>query len=944
MGGGSKKQVKGYRYTLGLHLVLIHGQADFLKRIQFDKTRTAWEGSIASGSATVSAEDLYGGDQKEGGVSGVVDFLPGSFTQLENAYLQTQFGTDIPAFRGVASLVFHGPTADKAFYFGMNPYLKIVNARLQRILITTDGAEQWYAEKAAIRIGEVIIPATYDEGLPVEIDWYQATYEQGTNDQATMGVGFYTPAGVLIGSITYATLLSPPTTPPHNNWVARSVGDSTPADCGRIRLFMKMHRRTGEHNNGYIDDIEATLDGVPLAIVNPGAEAGIFGWTKVVGNLGRINSTAEAHSGAYWFDGANSLDTVYYQEFTPPALEGTFDMNPAHIIREALTSPDWGMGYNEVDIDDTSFTLAADILYSEALGISLLWDKQMPLEEFIDEIKRHINGTVYVSRATGKFVLKLIRADYNVDDLLVLDVSNTTKVEGYNFPAFGENVNSITVIYWDSATNTPASWTEDDTALIQMQGVAINTTVQYPGFTNLTIAKIIALRDLQTLSTPLRTCTIYCNTEARDLNIGDAFVLNWPDYSPLPLVLRVMGMTLGDGKTNQIKVIGTQDQFAMPAANTVSDPETEPGWSDPSQPPEPAALQIAIEAPYYELIQRAGQSSVDDTLRSANDAGYVLAAAVRASNELNAKVYLDAGSGYELADSLDFSPTATLSAGVSRTATTFPITPGKDYGRLNAATHAQIDDELFSISAFDSTTLTVGRGVLDTVPAAHLLGADIIFWDEFGEIVQTQFANGETIDVKILPSSGKGTLDIGDATPVSVTMAQRAWRPYPPGLLKINGHADPTAESENLVFTWAHRDRGLQSDVLYDTTQPSVGPEQNVTYHLRIIKNSDNSVVLEASNLGGTTTSVILPIDYAGIRAEFWSDRDGFESFQRHVLGPFVYTAGAAGAAFAAANPGSPGANTGTTADPPEPVLNTLEDVYDSATAIIPIVSQIFGK
>ena len=60
------------------------------------------------------------------------------------------------------------------------------------------------------------------------------------------------------------------------------------------------------------------------------------------------------------------------------------DMNPAHIIRECLTQP-WGLGYQSADIDDTSFTAAATALHSEGMGMSILWDKEVPIEDFVCE-------------------------------------------------------------------------------------------------------------------------------------------------------------------------------------------------------------------------------------------------------------------------------------------------------------------------------------------------------------------------------------------------------------------------------------------------------------------------------------------------------------------------------------------------------------------------------
>lgn len=44
-------------------------------------------------------------------------------------------------------------------------------------------------------------------------------------------------------------------------------------------------------------------------------------------------------------------------------------LNPAHIIRECLTDPDWGLGYQASDVDDAAFTYAADLLYIENFGL-----------------------------------------------------------------------------------------------------------------------------------------------------------------------------------------------------------------------------------------------------------------------------------------------------------------------------------------------------------------------------------------------------------------------------------------------------------------------------------------------------------------------------------------------------------------------------------------------
>ena len=140
------------------------------------------------------------------------------------------------------------------------------------------------------------------------------------------------------------------------------------------------------------------------------------------------------------------------------------DANPAHIIYECLNNATWGLGYAASEIDASSFQTAANTLASEQYGLSLLWDREQPLEEFIAEILRHIDGTLYVHPRTGKFVLKLARADYNVSSLLVLDASNILELESFSRPSESELVNQITVRYRDRSTDKDAAITVHDLA------------------------------------------------------------------------------------------------------------------------------------------------------------------------------------------------------------------------------------------------------------------------------------------------------------------------------------------------------------------------------------------------------------------------------------------------------------------------------------------------
>lgn len=806
MGGSSKKVTVGYRYFLGVHMIFCHGPVDRLLEIKVDK-RAAWLGYSAGGQINVNSPQLFGGESREGGVSGTVDFETGSAAQTQNSYLVSKLGSAVPAFRGVVGLVL------RQCYLGVNPYLKNWSARLQRIHIRQNGIAQWYDSKSQIGIAT----RTVDINLTVA--------NAGTDPNV----------GYLLDNVKatdFVVIFRPDESMPYTAMRGWPAGHTDPLPWGH------WFNVTGSDGSSTLHWYEwfATAD-----------EALAF--AKAQSPVVRTGST----SYRIHIPDGNLSDNVGGESLRI-VIASQLDMNPAHIIRECLTDPDWGMGYLESDVDDVSFRSAADALYSEGMGISILWDRQIPLEDFIKEIMRHIDAALYVDRKTGKFTLKLIRNDYVENDLLLLTENEIERVENYSRPAFGELVNSVTVNYWDSVTNGDGSITADDPALIQMQGAVIGTTIQYPGFTNGTIAAKAAMRDLRSLSIPRLSCTIYANKTAANLNIGDPFLFEWPDYHEGLIVMRVTGLGLGDGKTNRVRITCTQDTFDLPQITVVT-PEV-PDWADPTSDPTPAQYRVIVEAPYYELVQRLGQTTTDNQLGSNVDLGYILASAAAPLGAINGRLAIDAGAGYDGNDTaMDFCPATFLAADITPGQTSISITGGQSLSAITTGTHAQIGNELVKVSALTDTTMTAGRGVLDTVPSTHVAGTPVLFWDAYADSDDVEYIAGEALNVKILPTTGKGTLDVADAPTDVLTFASRAYRPYAPGNMKIGGVAYPFAigPSEALSVTWSHRDRLQQTaGDIEDTTAGNIGPEVGTTYNLRIY-GENNTLIHEELSLSGTS-------------------------------------------------------------------------------------------
>lgn len=116
MGGSSKgggDVTVGYHYYMNIHFALCHGGTDELLEVRVGD-RVAWRGDITgAGSALIAEPLLFGGEKREGGVVGIVDFMPGEDNQPVNPSLQRAItrqteATAIPSYRGVTTAFFKG--------------------------------------------------------------------------------------------------------------------------------------------------------------------------------------------------------------------------------------------------------------------------------------------------------------------------------------------------------------------------------------------------------------------------------------------------------------------------------------------------------------------------------------------------------------------------------------------------------------------------------------------------------------------------------------------------------------------------------------------------------------------------------------------------------------------------------------------------------------------
>ena len=318
--GKSKSQVVGYRHFVDVHAVIAGCRIDAIYNLRFDDKIV--EIGPKSATFTVSATDLYGGDQREGGVGGTIELLLGESTQSVSTYLGGIIDGDVPAFRGVASFVFQD------FYWGNNPYFKDWSVSPSRINYEVDETARWYPDKATI-----------DQDSA-------ATFATGFINPAVHG-GNGHEAGTAAGYVF--TGFDPTKTYNVNIDGAWNFGSGVTGKW----LHAFNIARDGDYTNRHeIPEVSYATEALALAAFVPFTITGGSTYTVYIEDDPIVDNT-----GGFNITFSESVDGP--------------DINPAHIVYEALRDTFIGGAVPTSDIDSTSFEAAADTLYSEGFGLSL---------------------------------------------------------------------------------------------------------------------------------------------------------------------------------------------------------------------------------------------------------------------------------------------------------------------------------------------------------------------------------------------------------------------------------------------------------------------------------------------------------------------------------------------------------------------------------------------
>lgn len=120
-----------------------------------------------------------------------------------------------------------------------------------------------------------------------------------------------------------------------------------------------------------------------------------------------------------------------------------YDCNPAHAIWYILHEL---TGLPEVWLDTVDFARAATTLYLENRGVSILFSTQQSSLAYLESINVHI-GNILRYGSDSKFHPKLIRDDYTVGDLPLIDETTLLEEPSFDRRSWVDTLNEVKVQY-----------------------------------------------------------------------------------------------------------------------------------------------------------------------------------------------------------------------------------------------------------------------------------------------------------------------------------------------------------------------------------------------------------------------------------------------------------------------------------------------------------------
>jgi hypothetical protein len=927
--GGDKPKISYYH--MSIHQALCHGPITSLNQIWIKEKKVASGMLTANSVVYLHDSELFGGEEKEGGIDGVAEVYLGGPEQVMTNFAAARFGessTTMPGYRGIASIFFRGyddieignrpgSSSANAGRFIFDLFADLASSAFDAVnTFLARGGFQWTANNPYLPPAWAHVTVIDTPFAPSLATVYHAPVEPAED-----------------------IALDPPphnSNGPINQWLnpygTRDLSEiATQIDAGVVTVTLGYTAEasgSGVNQQLFVRGYDADGAEVTWSVAEGGENdqsgsgpGGLFEMTRTIPpGTRRLDYTIRSIYFALTTDVTvtETHCTVFAKrpgirlDDASPLLGAHPNMNPAHIIAECLTNVQWGMGRSLSMVDLDSFEYAAQTFFDENFGLAMQWREQIKVEAFVQEVLDHVQATMFLDPRTGLYRLVPIRDDYDIDTLPVLDGTNCYTLNRQR-KGQGEIINELVISYTDAQTEEKKTITFHDLASISQLGQIVSETRDYYGVRDPVLANRIGARDMRSASYPLFSCEVVAHRDvARSVFPGGCAKLTVAEDGIVNMVVRIMDVDYGEPSDRSVRLKVIEDVFALEQTNyTTSQPSL---WQSPDTPPEPLPYERLIDPPLPMLI-RSGVSESDYSDDNYPESATVVLGEDPTVNVIEVNIWgeLVQPNGdiilqiigavpptpvATLDDPLVIEPTSTLTGAFVREVSR-PQTPVA--GNFLYIDGGNADGEFVMLDSYDSGTdvWTIARGMYDTVPHAWSVGHIVWFCENaLDAFYPGEVSDGTEITVKLLPRTSGGTLDESEATEIAYTPSSRPYRPFRPADVKIGGvgfgeaaysSSDPGGIPTDAPVTWATRNRLQEDGQALRWEEGTVTAEVGQTTTLEFRERDSQTLVLTISGLTGTSYDLDLTVPeletFRFYDVTFLSERDGYISLQGHTVG-----------------------------------------------------------
>lgn len=678
--------------------------------------------------------------------------------------------------------------------------------------------------------------------------------------------------GGAVGNVVYLDGKSTQTIP---EYLAQKLG-LTSLTCPAHRGIASVFFTGGVPNQSLIGESQYTpIDSI--AESNP-VDFPIRKESEQVGGLQTAFATValDSEPGFYWRANAPAVPPIKIKARRRPrglpeatAMIGN-DANVIHIIYEVMTNTDWGMGTSPTEINVTSFTSAAQTVFNEGIGISILWREQQYGEEFISKMLEYVDAVIFTNPRDGLLTIKLIRKDYDENTLPEINTSNA-KLSNYERKMWGETINEIVATWTNPENEEEETVSIQDLANIAMQGGIVSDSRDFRGVRNADLATRLAARDLRVASFPLLTCRAVVDRSAWDIVPGSTVKVTWPNHGMDGVIMRVMEPDYGKTNDSKIKMRLIEDVYAIDAGDYYAPPNG--SLVDQKIPPKPLDHSLVMTLPNYIVARKLTTGGA-----ATNNIAYpeVLMSVLGADPSPDISQYrivyeqaTPSGAtewvGAKRMRSLLSRATLALPVPLSLTNSTVTLSNiSKGLGitkeSLALIGSAEATQELCLVTDVGNASVTLTRGLLDTVPRAWPAGTPIWFIPREADIIDpSRRVIDQPITYRLLSVTSEGRLKIAQAPDLDYVATARPWLPFRPANCKVAGQGGGSAfidTNPTVPLSWSNRNRLLEDSVLLPWNGGSVAVESGQTTTIRILAPNGTTVLDTIAGLTGTSYSM----------------------------------------------------------------------------------------